>query len=139
MNLKGLDTAKIVPIAAKYMLEEQHFNNEVCFLQHIRHVNILKYYGFYSGPLIIVTELCDLNLHEYICNDKVKYKTYKLDELVYFAKEVETGLEYLHDRKMIHNDISGRNIFLISNSPEKDVIETTKKRKSIYNIKIGVI
>ena len=119
-------------ISAKYLLEEELFRNEVYFLQAIKHKNIVNYIGFFMDPFIIVTELCECTLHDYICGCPENFETYKRTELIYFAKELLRGIEYLHERKIIHHDINDTNLLLVKNP------ETNYDLKSKYNLKIAV-
>ena len=92
---------------------------EVATAQALTHQNLLKInYLTTSGPTTyIVMEYIDgENLEEY---RRRKAGTLKLDEFRKIAPQILTGLEYLHDKGVVHLDVKPHNIMLTRNGEVK--------------------
>jgi serine/threonine protein kinase len=100
--------------------------NEVQILSKLNHKNVIRYNSSWiTRPesieseeymLNIQMELCMLNLTEYLIqrnNYKLEYN-YKLRDAYHISKEINEGLEYLHQNNIIHADLSSQNIFITS-------------------------
>jgi serine/threonine protein kinase len=79
------------------------------------HPNILRFYGIYrsseSEPYI-VTELMPLgNLRDLL---RKRREDVSIWELLQMAKDVAAGLTYMKSHKIIHRDLSARNLLVTS-------------------------
>jgi serine/threonine protein kinase len=90
------------------------FKNEVLILQTTEHENVLTFIGcLLNENLAIVTEWCPgSSLYNHIHNYS-GYDDWKMLEIIDIAKQVAAGMEYLHNRNIIHCDLKSNNIFLV--------------------------
>lgn len=103
-------------------LEESYIIlREVRILSKLKHPNIIGYYSSWIGfddvntmeessylKLYIQMELCDKTLYEYLSirneiNKEINNK---------FILEICNGLEYIHNKSIVHRDIKPKNIFI---------------------------
>ena len=123
-------------VAVKYVADPVLFENEKSILESISHENLVSFVGFYANPSRIVTELCDSNLHLFICcADEQTYKTYEMSELLTYAKEIAKGMGYLHQKEILHRDVKGSNVFLMQTFRCAPFAPLTPSR---YTVKLGV-
>lgn len=110
------------------VMDDTNFNTEVCNMVMVKHKNIVRFLGYcgdtqtevlnYEGKNIIVEErqrlLCfeylpEGNLRKHICDAseglewRVRY---------HIIKGICEGLDYLHQKKMVHSDLKPENILL---------------------------
>lgn len=103
-------------------LEESYIIlREVRILSKLKHQNIIGYYSSWIGfddvntldessylKLYIQMELCDKTLYDYLLNrDSIQHKINTK-----FLLEICEGLEYIHNRSIVHRDIKPKNIFI---------------------------
>ncbi len=127
---------KIIGIPNKGFLKK-YINNEIYILNELEHPNIVKFYEYkYNSTSIYLIldyyngETLAYNLAEY----KEKYKKPFDEKLVqHFMKQIISGIKYLHDKNIIHRDISLKNILLHYNS-EKDL-----ENKDLFKADIKII
>ena len=127
---------KIIGIPDKGSLKK-YINNEIYILNELEHPNIVKFYEYkYNSTSIYIIldyyngETLAYNLDEY----KEKYKKPFDEKLVqHFMKQIISGIKYLHDKNIIHRDISLKNILLHYNS-EKDL-----ENKDLFKADIKII
>ena len=125
---KIINEKKILPQAKKYL------QNEIKILSTIKHINIIKLYRVLKSQdyTFLVMEYCNggslhKNLYEYIN----KYGQPFPEQLVQrLMKKILTGVNYLHQKGIIHRDLKLGNILL---NYENKLI------KDIYSAEIKII
>ncbi|MEN6592346.1 MAG: DUF4350 domain-containing protein [Methanobacterium sp.] len=86
---------------------ERTFITEVSNWSHLNHPNIVKLYDFKILPIpYIETEYCE---------DNLKKEMKPLKEAVNIIYEVAKGLQYAHNKHIIHGDIKFSNILIKDN------------------------
>jgi serine/threonine protein kinase len=119
-------------VAVKYLSNKTNkdhfseFKNEVMILQSTEHENILTFIGcLLNNRLAIVTEWCPgSSLYNHIHNYP-DYDLWTQCEIVDIAKQIATGMEYLHMRNIIHCDLKSNNIFLVPRSPTDNLANSS--------------
>jgi len=105
--------------------DQKSFQNEAKMLQKLRHPNIVEYYGIFagdSGELYIVMEYLPLgSLNRMLMAEG---RNIGLGQLVDMAKQASSGMCLLEREKVIHRDLSLRNLLV-------------KKQSGIYIVKIS--
>ena len=113
---------------------------EVRILSKLKHNNIIGYYSSWIGvdeidnyqennsflKLYIQMELCDSNLSQYI-DDRTEINK---EGNYIFINQICDGLEYIHNKNIIHRDIKPKNIF-IKNNQELKIGDFGLSRKKI--------
>lgn len=90
--------------------EFTRFKNEIQLLSKIRHPNILNFWGTVtlSSEVYAVIEYCpNGNLRIYILTHKISYS-----QCLHFAFQTCKGMNYLHDRNVLHRDLKTTNLLL---------------------------
>ncbi|KAL7721088.1 Protein kinase domain containing protein [Entamoeba marina] len=117
-------------------IEKQPFKKMVC------HPNILQLKGFSLSPTALLFDYCDRNLQEYV-HDKsvnIEWKT-----VVDFALQIATGMNKLHQLKMVHRNLQTSSIAMRLNQDTrtwtiliadfgKTVMESTGNSLSTYDV-----
>ena len=115
-----------LPCAAKilhqtiFSIDGQHkkalqFEQECKFIRTIQHPNIVQYLGVHyddiTGQPVLLMEMMDENLTHFLESspDKVPYHLQ-----VNFCRDIILALSYLHSNGIIHRNLSGNNVLLIS-------------------------
>jgi len=102
------------PVALKKLKgkeEIEEFKKEAKVLSAIRHIHVVLFLGLYvdfENCEYIVTEFCDGGS----VLDSIRKKNYNLSELLTMGLECSKGMEYLEEQKIIHRDLSCRNLLL---------------------------
>jgi serine/threonine protein kinase len=94
----------------------KYLTNEITILKDINHPNIVKFVEIHetSKKIYIVTELCNggnlsNNLENYMEKNNIAFS----EEIVqYIMKQIIEGVKYLHNKKIIHRQLSLDNIML---------------------------
>lgn len=99
---------KQVDIKNKKMVEA--LNAEITFMKDLRHENIVHYYGSEYGETFNV-------FLEYVSGGSVasmlsRFGKFTEPLIKSLTSQILSGLEYLHERSIIHRDIKGANILV---------------------------
>ncbi|XP_042033340.1 serine/threonine-protein kinase STY46-like [Salvia splendens] len=109
------------------VLRSEHLNNsleaefaqEVAILRQVQHDNVVRFVGACTKlpHLCIVTEYMPRgSLYEYLHKN---HPSLKLPQLLKFAIDVCKGMEYLHQKDVIHRDLKTANLLMDSSSVVK--------------------
>ncbi|KAL1533488.1 non-specific serine/threonine protein kinase [Salvia divinorum] len=109
------------------VLRSEHLNNsleaefaqEVAILRQVQHDNVVRFVGACTKlpHLCIVTEYMPRgSLYEYLHKN---HPALKLPQLLKFAVDVCKGMEYLHQKDVIHRDLKTANLLMDSSSVVK--------------------
>ena len=96
--------------------DELNIENQINILKKLHHPNIVKMHGFYSNEKYyqIITEFCKKGeLFKYI------KKSFTEKQLAIIFYQIFSALAYLHDKKVVHNNIKLKNIMVMEK--EKDI------------------
>ena len=93
------------------------FHHECVLLSQAKHPNIVKFIGVHYGKdkfdLTLLMEQLETDLEKYIEHNP----DISLSAKVSILHDVSCGLLYLHERLIIHRDLSAANILLSSDKP----------------------
>lgn len=90
------------------------FTQELNILMSIKHINVLRIYGFCDNPFQIVMEYCkDGNLQTWL-----KKNVQTREDLRKIALNICLGLEYIHNQNIVHLDLKMQNILMEENVPK---------------------
>jgi serine/threonine protein kinase len=116
---KGIHSILNMPVAIKMLNHElamnpdflEIFRNEAKTIAQLNHPNIVKVYDFEElyRTVFIIMEYLDGTLLKNIVSAKPKLS---ISQIVDITMQVCYGLEYAHNRGIIHQDINPGNIFL---------------------------
>ncbi|CCH46600.1 hypothetical protein BN7_6194 [Wickerhamomyces ciferrii] len=84
----------------------------------------LNYFGHFNfrSHICIITELLSVNLYD--CLESTNFKSFELNILQKWSKDILQGLKFLHQQGIIHADLKPENIMLIStNSLDLKIID----------------
>ncbi|CEO96152.1 Protein kinase domain-containing protein [Plasmodiophora brassicae] len=89
----------------------KEFRKEVSILRSLRHPNVVMFMGACTRPpdLCLVTELLQMSLFDLLHNTVVKLNA-KLQ--IKIALETATGVNFLHQSRIIHRDLKSANLLL---------------------------
>lgn len=102
---------KYVKKTAKKYVEhaEDELDNERKILALTSHKNIVSLVAALDGSNSIILELCSFGeLAMYIDN----LGSFQIPTARYYAKEIASGLNYLHSKHILHNDLKAENIII---------------------------
>lgn len=95
---------------------KKYFNNEIFILRNLDHPNIIKYYELKEtlNNYYLVFEFCNGGgLTSCMEKYKKKYGTALPEEIVqHLMRQTVKGLQYLHNKKILHRDIKCDNIMV---------------------------
>ncbi|MBD3272775.1 protein kinase [Candidatus Dependentiae bacterium] len=91
-----------------FTFKRSNFKKEVLTLKKLNHKNIIKFLGYDKKNSIVVTELGECNLREFV------HYTRKIDlsDKLKIIKGIIDGIDYLHNKKIVHCDLKPSNIVL---------------------------
>ncbi|KAL4440853.1 hypothetical protein ABPG74_013834 [Tetrahymena malaccensis] len=96
--------------------EKKESYKESKILEQLNHPNIVKFKEIYktkSGKLCIVMEYADGgDLSQKIQKQRGKY--FKEEQILDWFTQICLAMKHVHDRKILHRDLKGQNIFLTS-------------------------
>eukprot|EP00795_Rhopilema_esculentum_P015041 gene15041-6202_t len=101
---------------------EETFLNEVQLLKSLKHPNVLHFIGimYKDRSLHIITEfISGGTLRKLLKN---KYREISWKQRIQFAKDIASGMAYLHEMNVIHRDLTSKNCLIKSDSHGKSVI-----------------
>ncbi|XP_052901886.1 tyrosine-protein kinase Shark isoform X1 [Anopheles moucheti] len=107
-----------VPVAIKKVMESQERRERTDFLREasvmirLRHNCIVRLIGICKGPpLIMVQELIALgSMLVYITRNKTTINPQQ--EMMIWAAQIASGMQYLEEKHFVHRDLAARNILL---------------------------
>ena len=99
----------------EHRLPIRRFEQECKFLNTIRHPNIIQYLGMYrdpdSGLPVLLMELMDESLTHFL--ERIRSIPYHIQ--VNLLHDIALALAFLHANGIVHRDLSGNNVLMISN------------------------
>ena len=98
--------------AAKYLFggNSEATQREIALLQRMNHPNILKLEAICRKPMIIVTELLEMDLFNYLYYHKKEPLNIATENNLITG--IANGVLYLHEMNVIHRDLKSENILL---------------------------
>lgn len=97
-----------------------HLKKEILILIKLHHPNILQILGVVDEPFMIILELMEESLHDYIVSNKKKWipTCFIRNKKINYIKQVCLSIAYIHARKperIIHRDLKPSNILIKKN------------------------
>lgn len=92
---------------------------EICLLKELHHENIVRLYDvmFQAPKLTLVFEYCEYDLKKYM--DTMPGKRLDISETKSILKQMLCGLQYMHNRAVVHRDLKPQNVLLSANKDVK--------------------
>jgi len=112
----------------KNKTENDLFMREISILSELRHQNVITYLGTSvdQNRKIIVMEYMEYGcLHDHIISRPMDYPL-----LVKIAKDIANGMQFLHDKRILHRDFNSKNILLTA-GPIAKVADFGLSRKKL--------
>ena len=117
---KGIENNLAVKKISKKLVEtpkvKKYFNNEIYILKNVNHPNIIKLYEIKQtlNNYYLVFDLCNGGglsncLEKYM---KKKKKPFTEEIVQHLMRQIVSGLQYLHNNKILHRDIKLDNILV---------------------------
>ncbi len=108
-----------MPAAAKVFKtrDSNTVTQEVTILANLQHPNVLQFIGLASNQnqYVLVTELMDMDLRSYLDQKIMKdaeTPPLKLLEAIDIMLQVAQGMDYLHERGVMHRDLKSKNVLI---------------------------
>ena len=117
---------------------KKYFDNEIHILRQIEHPNIIKFYEIKTSMnnYFLVFEVCNGGgLTQCLNQYQKKFKTPFPEEIVqHFMRQTVAGLQYLHNKKILHRDIKCDNIMVhFPNEEDKKQLNFLKTQVKIID------
>ncbi|MFZ4596278.1 MAG: serine/threonine-protein kinase [Verrucomicrobiaceae bacterium] len=116
-NVAGREAGRFVVKFARHLDEDQRrrFEEEVRINAELKHENIasIHYWGEFEGRQFLVVDYVDgMDLGDYISSHSQPGKGLDLKLIGEITRQVCAGLQYAHDRGVIHRDVKPQNIMI---------------------------
>lgn len=98
--------------------------NEIKILKNMKHDNLLRYFEHFNfrSHICISTELLGVNLFEAL--EASKFNGFDIPIIKKWAKDILSGLNFIHSEGIVHADLKPENIMLVSpNSLDIKIID----------------
>lgn len=126
LNPLGMEFVASLPVGSNALQNSaqqkalDHFNKECKFLEQIKHKNIVQYMTTLlhpkSGFPVLVLELLDCTLRQYISND-ISNDMLPDPVQLSLCYDIALALELLHEKDIVHRDLCGDNVLLKLKQP----------------------
>lgn len=139
---EDITEADDILIEAKHLRNLEH-KNIVKYIDDFIHVEINKSKIDPTYYVIIIMEFCESgDLKNLVDENFYNNKTFRSNEILDISIQLCEGLNYLHNREIIHRDIKSQNIFLTKNNNLRigdfGLAKKLKKNKrNSYMTKVG--
>ncbi|EDR26019.1 hypothetical protein, conserved [Entamoeba dispar SAW760] len=111
--LEGKIDVAVKTLKAGSLKEVEEFQHEFGVLSKLDHKNIVKFYGVFQDEhqkMMMVMEYCDKgSLYDVLSKGDLKMK---FETLFDFSEQIAKGLEYLHNKNILHRDLKSLNILV---------------------------
>eukprot|EP00039_Didymoeca_costata_P019482 m.337697 g.337697 ORF g.337697 m.337697 type:complete len:655 (+) comp18212_c0_seq1:413-2377(+) len=99
-------------VAIKKFKNPSHLSNEAGKLKSLDHPNVVRLLGVCTQPPVycIIMELCHRSIFDELRETKIAPET-----VCNWARQVANGMEYIHERSLVHRDLKSGNILLALN------------------------
>ncbi|KAG7627588.1 Protein kinase domain [Arabidopsis thaliana x Arabidopsis arenosa] len=89
---------------------EKEFIVEATLLSRLSHPNVVKFVGVNTGNCIITEYVPRGSLRSYL--HKLEQKSLPLEQLIDFGLDIAKGMEYIHSREIVHQDLKPENVLI---------------------------
>ena len=117
---------------------KKYFNNEIFILRNVNHPNIIKLHEIKQtlNNFYLVFELCNGgNLSDCLEKYNKNYgKPFTQEIVQHIMKQVVSGIQYLHNKKILHRDLKLDNILLnFDNAEDNEKFNLLKSKVKIID------
>ena len=115
--LKNIVAIKVIKKIKDNKEDDNNIKNHINILKKLNHPNIVKIYEFYSNNNYyqIIAEYCKKGeLYKYI------RRSFTEKQFAVIFYQILSGLNYLHDKKIVHKNIKLKNIMVVEK--EEDLV-----------------
>lgn len=114
-------------VAAKFLnykvdLQSSGFDQELRILGRLNHRHIVELIAACTvDTVVLITSYCGAgSLYNFLHNDN---QSYNVEWVHRVAKEIASGMVYLHSQQIIHRDLKSQNILLWDRMSNADIVE----------------
>ena len=117
---------------------KKYFNNEIFILRNVNHPNIIKLYEIKQtlNNFYLVFELCNGGGLSNCLERYMKYngKPFTQEIVQHIMKQIVSGIQYLHNNKILHRDLKLDNILIsFDNEEDKENFNLLKSKVKIID------
>ncbi len=111
---------------------QDDLGGEAQILGGLRHPNIIVLYGLVTEvPQCIVMEWGERSLYDLLSSsEEIRWQRRH-----YYARDMVSGLKYLHDNGILHRNLKSANVFVQKNSAKLADFGLAKKSQSVHTVK----